>query len=231
MNEIVNRFLKIRVYSAFIPVLLLVELLLIPSSIFFVQASDKEIFSITIPKYQNGYNVDTHEDLERKIKSISYYLRIDYPAKDVIDFYSAKMRQLNYLPLENENIEPGIWVSYEDNTDQKLLKIKQYYQSWISEDKKNKGTLVLIYESDYREINKSELLVTFQLMPFYETSNIDKFFDELEKKGNFEEFMNLLKRYSLDNGNIDFKKAIKENPNNIDLQIYRDLIKESSFGE
>lgn len=136
------------------------------------------------------------------------------------------MGKLKFLIDYNDNNTTKNWISYEDESSGEKKLIRQYSQVWINKNASKKALLVLTYESNNRKLNMEELHVTIQIMPYYDETLIDNFLNELRINGKYEDFMRLLERYSTDNQNINFEKAIKENPENKYLRTYRDLIKD-----
>lgn len=68
-------------------------------------------------------------------------------------------------------------------------------------------------------------MVRCQIAPFIKSKEISDFLKRLEAKGKFKNFYELLKKYSTPDQNVDFKRALRENPNNENLKEYYELIK------
>jgi hypothetical protein len=189
-----------------------------------IEATNK-ICSFTIPIYSDATFITNYMDTKTKVESKSYIVKAKYPPNKIIDFYKSEMEKLKFITDYNDNNTTKNWISYEDESSGEKKLIRQYSQVWINKNTSKKALLVLTYESKNEKMNIEELHVTIQIMPYYDLTSIENFFTELRTKGKYEDFMKLLERYSNDKQNINFEKAINENPDNEDIRTYRDLIK------
>ena len=179
----------------------------------------------SIPIYPSAKKIKSYFDDKAKVYSKSYYVRLDYPPRSLISFYSKEMKKLNYSEYKECGHNTGKWIEFEDISNKTLYHIHQFSKVWIDNDSKRKVILLLSYKSQNKKKIYDKLCVTLQVMPLFDEKALNEFLNELERDGKFEEFMRLLKKYSTEEKKVDFEKAIDENPNNLYLQRYKQIIK------
>ncbi len=187
----------------------------------FASQFDKEL---TIPIYPSATEMKSYSDDEAKVYSKSYHIKLDYPPINLISFYDEEMQKRSFCGYEKDGDSAGRWIEFEDISSGTFYHVHQFSKIWINSTNKQKAVLLLTYKSEKRETIYDKLWVTLQVMPFFDEKALNEFFSELENDGKFEEFMRLLKRYSAAE-KIDFIKAISENPNNLYLQRYQQILK------
>ena len=179
--------------------------------------------SIEIPIFPGSYQTRAVFCQPKGTKSLNYFVRIPYPAREVLEFYDGKLRQVGYVVSLSKHKRQ--WESFIDDTLEGGKRVRQLLASWINPALKSEAFLVLRYV----EINKkwtNELHVLCQIQPLIDTTQMEDFFERLSKLGRFEEFMKLLDSYRMSNGNVDIDKAIYENPGNNNLKEYKKIIDE-----
>lgn len=180
---------------------------------------------IEIPTYLGAKDVDYFVDLTLQLKSKSYVVESAYPATEVINFYNRKFKELGLNEFLEDPVAEAKWINFQDGTKKGHPFIRQFAKSWIDQEKRIEILLVLRYETTISKKWNDKLLVVCQIAPFVEHKVIFDFFKKLEKEGKSEYFFKLLEKYYTTDQNVDFERAIRENPNNQYLKEYRDLIK------
>jgi len=181
--------------------------------------------NIVIPVYpQKTRSFRKYYDFEAKVKSVSYNIEQPYPANNVINFYNNSMIKSKFKPYTND-LYPNTWIVFQDISTENESYIRQFSKIWVNKNYKIKSLLILRYKSFEKNRWGNNLLITFQMMPAMNEKAIHDLLDKLKEGGKFQEFMTLLNKYSTPNGDVDFIKAIKENPENMYLVEYYNLVK------
>lgn len=180
--------------------------------------------NIEIPIYSNPKTIKSYVDSLASIKSKNYKIKQAYPAEKIINFYSQAMKKIGFKPYKEKYGVQEKWITFEDETKGGIRHIRQFSKAWISADGIIEAILVLRYESLNENHWSDDLFITFQIMQALNEQAIDDFFKKLRENGKFCEFMKLLKKYSTPKQEIDFEKAIKENPDNDYLKEYQKII-------
>ncbi len=181
---------------------------------------------IEIPIYPAAANIVYFSDISAQIKSKSYMVEVDYPATKVIDFYNIELKRLGFTKFNKDVMTTERWIYFQDGTKKGKPFVCQYVEFWIDQEKKIEIILILRYETTSYGNWNNKLLVVCQIMPYIDDNAINEFFKKLDREGIFEDFMELLKKYATDKQNVDFEKAIRENPDNQYLIEYYNLLKE-----
>lgn len=177
----------------------------------------------SIPIYHSAKDIKNYVNEEEKVYSKSYYVTHDCPPNKLISFYDEELKRLNYNEHEKYL---GKWMVFQDNSQKTLYYVHQFSKVWISNDNKQKAILLLRYKNKNKKNLYDKLYVTLQIMPVFNEKDLNEFLKEIEENGKFEEFMQLLKKYSNAKNSIDFDKAIDENPSNKYLQRYKKIIED-----
>jgi len=174
-----------------------------------------KIINISVPP--NAYELVYNYNEKKNVKFLSYKIAVDYPAKEIIDFYNSEFISKDWkITSSNGNT----WESFIDSTIKGNPMVSQFSVSYINVPIHAKAMLVLKYLS----INNNELYVTCQIQPLIYEIESNRFIKRLEDMGEFTKFMNLLNKYRNVNGDIDTEKAINENKNNELLKEYNKII-------
>jgi len=180
--------------------------------------------NLSIPVYSDAINIENYTDRKAKIKSKSYRVTLLYPANEIVTFYNKVMTEYNFVPYIRDGYEKKKWSTFQDESRGDTRYIRQFSKVWICKDNKKKAILFLRYETSEHNDWSDELIVALQIMPAFNERALANFFDKLEEEGKLEEFMTLLKRYSTPDQTVDFDRAIRENPQNPYLPMYKDII-------
>lgn len=197
----------------------------------FAENTTKDPFpQIKIPIYLGAENINYFIDFTLRLKSTNYMVETAYPATELINFYDRKFKGLGFNDFLEGSPVKGEWVSFQDETKKGQPFIRQFVKCWVDQEKRIEILLALRYETTTPKEWNNKLFVGCQIAPFIEHKAVTDFLKKLEKEGRFESFHKLLEKYSTTDGNIDFEKAIKENPDNQYLREYRGLIRKESQG-
>jgi hypothetical protein len=179
---------------------------------------------IDIPIYADAFNKDVFIDYDKKIKSVNYRIRMEYPPKGVVSFYEVHLNRIGFIQKE---INEPKWESFIDDTLDGSPKIRQLLTTWVNEDLHIEAFLALVYRKNGNKWS-DDLNVTCQLQPLVDVSNIEMFLKELKAAGDeiYTDFMKLLDSYKDENGQVDIERAVKENKGNIYLQRYKKIVDE-----
>jgi len=180
---------------------------------------------IEIPIYPSAKDLRFYSDESANITSKSYIVDIPYPASNIINFYNKEFEVRGLKACKDSHGSNEQWISYQDATGKEILYVRQFSQCWFSVEGGNKILLFLRYETSIPTKWNDNLLVICQIMPLRRDKDLNDFLKKLEKEGKLEDFLILLDRYTSPDKNIDFDKAIHENPNQPLLKEYYDLIK------
>lgn len=177
---------------------------------------------IDLPIFAGAIQKKDFIDFNKSIKSVSYKLKIKYPADQVVNFYKAKLKKNGFTLKESG--EPK-WENFIDDTLEGSPKIRQLLSSWENNKLQVEAFLALIYRNSGKGWS-DELNVTCQLQPAVDISEIEKFMEELKTAGDdkYSDFMKLLDLYRGENGQVDMEKAVNENKDNAYLRRYKDIV-------
>jgi len=179
---------------------------------------------LSIPVYSNAINIKNYTDQKAQIKSKSYGVTLPYPADEIVRFYNKVMTEYDFVPYISDGYEKKEWSTFQDESRGDNRYIRQFAKAWLCKDNKKKAILFLRYETSKENNWSDELIVTLQIMPAFNERALTNLFNELEEEGKLEEFMELLKKYSTPDQTVDFDRAIRENPQDSYLPIYKDII-------
>jgi hypothetical protein len=114
-----------------------------------------------IPIYQKGYNVEKHVDQAANAELLTFCVRTNYPAAEVIEFYDAYFNGIGW----KSSFE--ICQRHWDETAVKgvygKLQPRQLYTSWQSPEADKKVSLWLI--NRHLKGSPDEILVKLQIHP------------------------------------------------------------------
>jgi hypothetical protein len=113
-----------------------------------------------IPIYQNGYNVEKYVDPATKSELLTYHVRTDHPAAEVIEFYDAYFNGIGW----NSSFEicQRHWDETAVKDESGQLQSRRLFTSWQSPEADLKVSLWLINGLDL-EGSSEEVLVKFQI--------------------------------------------------------------------
>jgi hypothetical protein len=124
-------------------------------------SSDAEHFSINeIPIYRNAYNVEKYVDHATKSERLTYSVRTDNPAAEVIEFYDAYFNGIGWK--SSFEICQRHWDESAVKDVHGKLRSKQLFTSWQAPETGLKASLWLISRLDLNN-NADDLLVNFQI--------------------------------------------------------------------
>jgi hypothetical protein len=124
-------------------------------------SSDANYFSADkIPIFQKGYNVEKYVDPATKSELLTYFVRTDHPAAEVIEFYDAYFNGIGWK--SSFEICQRHWDEAAVKDDYGQLQSQQLFTSWQSPEADLKVSLWLINRL-YHEGPPDEVLVKFQL--------------------------------------------------------------------
>ena len=196
--------------------------------LFSFENSSAQKNGINGPVYPSAQNIKSFVDKDHGVYSKSYILISDYTINDLFSFYSAELNNIDFIEVENDSSKKG-WMNFIDMINGVQFHICQFSKEWVSIDKSKKAILLLQHKSRDVDRLRDKLFVTIQFMPNINEALIHDFFKELEKDGEFVDFMKLLEKYKTPDGNINFTKAISENPNNKDLRHYKEILYDANL--
>jgi len=118
-------------------------------------------FSITeIPIYRNAYNVEKYVDHATKSELLTYSVRMENPAVEVIEFYDAYFNGIGWK--SSFEICQRHWDETAVKDVHGRLRSKQLFTSWQSPETGLRVSLWLISRVDLKNY-PDELLVKFQI--------------------------------------------------------------------
>ncbi len=178
---------------------------------------------INIPVHPLGKEIKSFTDKNHDVYSKSYIIINNCEENDLISFYSAELKKHNFLQVEAELSKNG-WINFVDLKNGKKLHVCQFLKEWVNRDEREKAILLLEYKSYDTNQLRDKLFVTLQIMPTINKTLLNDFYKEIDDAGEFEDFMSLLEKYETSDGNVDFSRAISENPNNKYLRRYQQIL-------
>ena len=124
-------------------------------------SSDANHFSANeIPIYQKGYNVEKHVDHATQFELLTYFVRTDHPAAEVIEFYDAYFNGIGWK--SSFEICQRHWDVTAVKDEYGKLQSRQLFTSWQSPHADLKVSLWLINRL-YLKGPPEEVLVKFQI--------------------------------------------------------------------
>lgn len=178
---------------------------------------------IEIPIVSGAYNIQKITDRPKGTKSVNYYLQVEYPAIEVIEFYEKKFKGRGWLaPFDEVKRQ---WESFIDGTISGNPRVRQFLASWVNPERKEEAFLALRYIRVGKNWDR-ELHVLCQIQPMLDVKTLESFLKMLWECGEYVEFMKLLDSYRTENGEVNIDKAIRENRDNIYLREYKRIVDE-----
>lgn len=181
---------------------------------------------IEIPIISNGYNIGKFVNSPKGTKSVNYFVKVEYPATNILEFYDSRFKEMGWVPASKDNFGKRNWECFIDDTVDGSPKVKQLLALWTDSKVENEVLLALRYRMFPGDSWNDELWIGCQIQPVINFKEIKHFIEDLKESGNYIKFMELLEKYRLDDGSIDFNKAVEENKDNKNLLDYYGLIKE-----
>lgn len=181
---------------------------------------------IEIPVISTGYNIKKFVNKPKGTKSVNYFIKVEYPATNILEFYDRRFKEMGWGPSSKDNFGKRNWECFIDDTVNGSPKVKQLLALWVDKEMENEALLALRYRMFPGGSWNDELWIVCQIQPVINFKEIDHFFEELKKSGEYIKFMELLDKYRLDDGSVDFDKAVEENIDNKNLLDYYGLIRD-----
>lgn len=124
-------------------------------------SSDADHFSVgVIPIYRNAYNIEKYIDHTTKSELLTYNVRTDHPAAEVIEFYDAYFNGIGWK--SSFEICQRHWDETAVKAKHGKLGSKQLFTSWQSPETGLKVSLWLISRLHLKD-HPDEILVKFQI--------------------------------------------------------------------
>lgn len=183
---------------------------------------------IDMPIVPNAYNVYKTNNKPIFTKSVNYNLRVSYPATDVITFYNNKFTKGEWTLIGGMKGEESHWETFVDGTRKGSPQVRQYLALWRDSANKKEIILALKYQKAQDENWNDELWIGCQIHMVIDPRELQEFFGRIEASGEYRELMELVAKYRMSDGETDFQKAVKENPENKLLLEYRKLSEKMS---
>lgn len=190
-----------------------------------VQADNDPYPMFDIPIVANGYNIEQFINEPKGTKSAKYLLKADYPGPEILEFYDRRFKEMGYLPALDSAFGERKWERFVYETEKVDSVDRQLLSLWTNRELQAEVLLVLVYE-ETRKSRGGELSVFCQIQPIVDIGRLEAFFSRFEPSEQYVSFMELLDRYRMPNGDIDFDRAIGENPNNEYLKEYKSIVHE-----
>lgn len=179
--------------------------------------------SIEIPVLPDSYHITRIFDHPPKTKSLNYFLRTQYPADEVLEFYDSKFKEIGYVASSNKFKRQ--WEFFIDGTIEEEPRVRQLLALWINPALKVEAFLALRYVKDVKSWG-NELHVLCQIQPLIDTTRLEEFLRQLHESNKQAQFMKLIDSYRMSDGEVDIDKAVSENPDNDCLNKYKKIIDE-----
>lgn len=127
-----------------------------------------------LPIYPNAQNIEEQSLNKDQVQTVTYSLEINYPAKEVLNFYEKEMQRLGYEPFSEEyyKYDDRTWSFYGDATIKGSPDVAQLKADWVDSKKTKRASLTLKYywynKSKKTVLNDNkDLKVSFSIMPYY----------------------------------------------------------------
>lgn len=165
---------------------------------------------IEIPVMNGYYKLERVFDRPKYTKSLNYYIKVEYPAENVIEFYRSEFEKRGWKP---DDFFTNQWM--EVNTG-----IKQRSGSWINPELDLEIFLVLRY--DIRDGKWDELQVICQIQPDVDHSKLMEFIDNFGKSNpdDYVKFIDLINKIPVKSWKLDIDKFNDVVKNNKTLEPY-----------
>jgi hypothetical protein len=175
--------------------------------------------SIEIPVMNGGYNLTKVFDNPKYTKSLNYFIKADYPANSVIEFYNLKFEELGWKVNKDGN-NSYEWQSFIDGTVKGKPYVRHRMSTWVKHSKKIQAHLFLRYEKHDKK--HGDLHVLCQIQPLVDTSKLELFLENLQNTNAdiYPKFMELIENFTKKNGEIDIDKYNHIVHTNKDLAAY-----------
>lgn len=184
--------------------------------------------NITIPVYSGAYKVHLFKNRGKKVKTVNYYVRSNYPSYQLLEFYNNKLKKVGFKIKEEERPK---WESFVDGTINGNPEVRQLIAIWENRENRIEALLALRFKQTDKGWDDT-LNVKFQLQPLFDMTKLKDFIKELKSTGDeaYNNFMNLLDKYRGEDGEVDIDKAISENKSNTNLLKYKKILEDMRMG-
>ena len=192
----------------------------------------KIIFDIQLPVYPSALKVNNFIPGDmNNTKVLTYELKIPYPgireqvpAKEVIKFYDEELVRDGWVHTEESPHPKARWDKYRLRAGRKdgATEERRFGKAWVSKDGNRLFLLFLRYTWGY-SAGWSDLQIYSHITLNIDSSAMIEFMDEMQKEQKWHIFYPLLEKYINDDSEIDFERALKENPDNKDLLEYQKI--------
>ena len=179
--------------------------------------------SVEVPIVSSGYNIQRIIDHPRGTKSVAYYVQVEYPANDIIEFYDQKFKEIGWRVAHGKVKRQ--WEYFIDGTIGGNPRVRQYLALWVNPQLQAEAFFALRYIREGGNWGK-ELHVLCQIQPLLDTTRLEEFLKRLRASDEYMRFMKLLDSYRTANGEVDIDKALRENRDNIYLRQYKRIVDE-----
>ena len=135
-----------------------------------------EIKSFDFPIYPDKINLEKFSLNSGYTQGITYYLKIEYPANEIVSFYEKQMAVLEFHPFIEDyyKYSDRNWESFVDSTRKENPYIAQFMADWVDAERSKRAKLILRYywygkdpSSPIILTDNDNLHVVFQIMPYF----------------------------------------------------------------
>jgi hypothetical protein len=142
-----------------------------------------------------------------------------------LQFYDIRLKEIGFGPVIDGKFGSRQWDCITDMTKNDKYITNQLLSLWFNPTLKFEAVLALIYKKS-EDNSENTIHVICQIQPAIDTAKLDSFIEQLKSSLKFVDFMELLDTYRMANGEINFEKAVSENPKNPHLKKFKSIINE-----
>jgi len=106
--------------------------------------------AIPLPIYPSAINLNKAIDSPVKgAKAVVYDVAMDFPAKELTDFYSREMSKIGFIPLPEEGIATFRWEDFNTKSGiwEETTKVPaRYTATWVNKEKTQRVWLYIAYK-------------------------------------------------------------------------------------
>lgn len=180
---------------------------------------------IKLPLYPKAIRINHIINRPEGTKSVSYKVRIKWPAQELIEFYESEFEQMGFSKYSADGYGRGKWFQFIDGTKKNEPEVNRFIETWAD---KNHSIRVLLHLDYLRERDNpwpNEVFVMCQIQQFFDYTKLNEFMEKMRRSGKEQEFNELLLKYLSKDKDMDIERALKENPDNEDLKEFIQLLK------
>lgn len=142
--------------------------------------------AVKLPIYPSAINLNQAIDSPAKgAKAVVYDVSMDFPAKELTDFYNREMRKIGFIPLPEEGIGTFKWEDFNSksgNWEETTKVPARYTATWVNKEKTQRVGLYIVYKPKRNSKNWENIpMVSCNIAKYFDMGIVKKQFEKENK--------------------------------------------------